>query len=595
MTRISEEALETALVQLSEFAPVKTRSNWLAVYLAAARMKAKEYPFTADGANHAVDDAFVLVPNVANGRVNPFISLKSKVRWLKNSGSGRMTVWNTSTRGNAQSVLFNDGHIGNGLRDDALDVLLAELRDDASDAPLPARDAVATLLVRDVEWPKEPDPRDVHQAAADFIGLSLADFDRLTSDHSLGVPFLGQPEWSADALQQWEYGPRQQKRNVELGTADASASEISAEEIGALPIAFEEFLALHGIASSMAEIRDLLAATLSGQLIIMAGPSGSGKSLMASALAAFFAKKDRRTRLEASRFLARQEEFLGYYSQLAGKQFIAQPALLDLLSLDAAEAEESPIVTIEEANLSPIEGYLSALVHGLGATEANTLDFKLHALADPAPTMTDTVLVPPTLSLAPYPRFFATINVDADSPAPARKVVSRACVVLMETPSIEATIASSDILVQPSVHEADGPAAGVLGSPGLAFQRYADSGGADYQQSFAARAAELRDAVGGDVVNQRSLQKSLFYIAWFVELGGEVDSDEETTAVRIAVDNALLHFVLPTLPAHQFSATIEKLPNIHPESLLASRVDRLKSALDAQSFGPSPDFWGALS
>ena len=53
---------------------------------------------------------------------------------------------------------------------------------------------------------------------------------------------------------------------------------------------------------------------------------------MASALAAFFAPKDRRCRLEASRLLAKPEEFLGYYSHLADQKFMAYDSLLSLLS-----------------------------------------------------------------------------------------------------------------------------------------------------------------------------------------------------------------------------------------------------------------------
>lgn len=592
MARFSERALETALEQLSEFAPVKTRSNWISVFLVASRMATAQYPFTAEGANHGVADVFILAPDIPNGRVNPFIDLASRVRWLKNAQSGRSTVWNTSTRGNAQSILFNDDHIQNGLRQTALDTLLAELQDGT---PLPARDALAVLLARDIDWTTEPTASQVVLAAATFIGLDVDEFERLTSAHPLGVPFLGLPEWSPEALQLWGYGPKQQTLTADAMAGPATASDIPVEEVATLVAAFAAFLTKHGIASNNPEIRDLLASTLSSQLVIMAGPSGSGKSLMASALSAFFAKEDRRAKLEASRYLARQEEFLGYYSQIAGEQFIAQPALLDLLPLHADEAEYAPVVTIEEANLSPIEGYLSALVHGLGGTEAETLGFRLHARNDAVPTMTEDVSIPRQLNLAPYPRFFATINVDADSPAPARKVVSRACVVLMETPSIETTIASSDILVQPSLQDSDGPASDFLGSPGLAFRRYAESGGTEYQQAFAARAADLRDAVGGDVVNQRSLQKSLYYIAWYTELSGEMQGDDETAAVRVAIDNALLHFVLPTLPAHQFAAAIENLPEVSPDSVLASRIERLKTVVAAQTFGPSPDFWGALS
>ena len=84
--------------------------------------------------------------------------------------------------------------------------------------------------------------------------------------------------------------------------------------------------------------------------------------------------------------------------------------------------------------------------------------------------------VPQVLELQPYPRFFATINVDADSPAPARKVVSRACVILLETPTFETALAAADTLVHPSVEDAGGPAAAYIGKPTIAFDRYAATG-----------------------------------------------------------------------------------------------------------------------
>lgn len=84
--------------------------------------------------------------------------------------------------------------------------------------------------------------------------------------------------------------------SVELGPhrahdlSTASGEPISTESVGALPERFRRFLAQYGITTGGDdELLDLLAATLSSQFVIMAGPSGSGKSLMASALAAFFA------------------------------------------------------------------------------------------------------------------------------------------------------------------------------------------------------------------------------------------------------------------------------------------------------------------
>lgn len=600
MTRVSEEALETALRQLSEHASRTADSNWTQAFLAGRRIEAAGYASSTRGADKAVADLFTLIPNVRTGTLNPFINLDSTKRWLRSHEAGRSSVWNKGSRKNyAQTLLFNDEgegsdrHIANGIRDDAIEVLLEQFG--ALKMKAPAGPALAVLLCRDHEWSAVPTDDELQAAAAEELGLTLDEYKSFTTPTPLGVPVLGACEWSATLLVASPLGP---PLDAQPGTSVVQGhgyEEARVEQIASLIEEFRRFATAYGVTASDGEIHDLLAATLSSQFVLMAGPSGSGKSLIASALAAFFARKDRRTRLEGSRFLARQEEFLGYYSHLAGEQFIAQAALLELLPLASTdERKDAPIVIIEEANLSPIEGYLSALVHGLGSTEAGALSFLLHSRSNDVPTMDDDVTVPSRLTLAPYPRFFATINVDADSPSPARKVASRSCVVLTDTPSIEKARASADILSQPSIEEADGPASTILGRPSAAFARYSESGSDLYEEALLRRGGQLREVVGTEVVNFRAYQKALFYIAWYIELAGEAEPQPDSL-VAMAVDNAILHFVLPTLTTHQFAAAIEGLSDIAPMSVLANRVDRLKITLETQNFGPAPDFWGALS
>lgn len=594
MSRYSEEALESALTQLTNHAASgKARSNWTSTFLTAARMAKAGYSRTSSGADSAVTDLFKLIPNNARGRINPFINLTSKMRWLQVRDSGRKTVWNNATRGNPQAPLFINDHIENGLRSTAIDVLLESL---GTEEPLPARDALAVLLTRERDWPAEPAREDLHRAASDFLGLSQLDFDRITADEPLDVPVMGADEWSPEKLEAWAYGPPRLEV-VQPPAGVAVQEEAPVASVHELHDQFRRFLGSHGIsAGSHEETLDLLAATLSSQLLVMAGPSGSGKSLMAAALSSFFASKGRRRKLEATRLLARREEFFGYYSHLAGQKFMAYDQLLELLELSSDSAiTTSPVLTIEEANLSPIEGYLSPLVHGLSGLETETLVMPLHSQPADVESQVPNVSVPPKLMLRPYPRFFATINVDADSPAPARKVVSRSCVVLLETPSVDTTLSAADTLVQPSVEDARGQAAGLLGRPTLAYERYTELGGDLYQQAMKARAELLRDEVGTDVISPRAFLKSLMYIAWYLELSGIEDPDLGEPAIEAAADNALLHFVLPSLPASQFASALTVLSTGQRHGVLAGRVARLQTAMAAQQFGPPPDFWGALS
>jgi hypothetical protein len=565
----------------------------MSTFLVAQRMKTAGYPNSVRGSNQGVSDLFVLVPDNPRGRSNPFVDLDSGYRWLKVEDSGRATVWNTGTRNGAQTVLFNQGHFQNGLSPDAIDVLLQNLGDEE---PLPARDALAVLLTRDLEWSTEPTRLDLHNAAQAIIGLSQQDFDLITEDIELLVPVLGEPEWSPELLADSDLGPPPvEAEEEEAGTA-VPAEDIPIQSVQDLPEQFRKFLGTYGIATgSRDELLDLLAAALSSQFVIMAGPSGSGKSLMASALSAFFAPEDHRRRLEAARLLAKPEEFFGYYSHLAGDRFTAYEALLLLLGLDMAPDSTSPMITIEEANLSPIEGYLSALIYGLDGLETTNLPVRLHTQPGEVVSQVPDQKVPSVLEIQPYPRFFATINVDADSPAPARKVVSRACVVLMETPTFETALAAADMLVHPSVEDATGPAAAHIGRPTIAFSRYAETGSEVYQQALAERATTLRDKLGVDVIAPRQLLHSLMYMAWFVELTSETEPEQGSPAVEAAADNAILHFVLPSLPAAQFERALQALDDGHRTGVLKTRLERLRNVVSEQQFGPPPDFWGALS
>jgi hypothetical protein len=592
MPLCSEAALEAALRELSEHAASsRARSNWMSTFLVAQRMQAAGYPYTTAGADSGVDDLFVLVPAHPRGRSNPFVDLGSDYRWGQVENSGRKTVWNTGTRNGAQTGLFNQGHFSNGLRPDAIDVMLQHL---GTEEPLPGQDALSVLLTRNHDWPSQPSRQELHDAARTILGLSQHDFERITDNVELAVPVLRTPEWSPELLEASELGPP--AATAAGGAPAAPVEDIPIESVQDLPEQFRKFLGNYGIATgSHDELVDLLAAALSSQFVIMAGPSGSGKSLMASALAAFFAPKDRRCRLEASRLLAKPEEFLGYYSHFAGEKFMAYDQLLLLLALHSAGDGTPPMITIEEANLSPMEGYLSALVHGLGGLETPILPVRLHTQAEKVDSQVPDQKVPPVVELQPYPRFFTTINVDADSPAPARKVVSRACVVLLETPTFETALAAADTLVHPSVEDAGGPASALIGRPTIAFDRYAGTGSDVYQQALSERAAVLREKLGVDVIAHRQLQHSLMYMAWCVELSGETEAEQDHPAVEAAADNALLHFVLPSLPAAQFEHALEVLSDGRRAGVLATRLGRLRSVVAEQQFGPPPDFWGALS
>ena len=85
------------------------------------------------------------------------------------------------------------------------------------------------------------------------------------------------------------------------------------------------------------------------------------------------------------------------------------------------------------------------------------------------------------------------------------------------------------------------------------------------------------------------------YMAWYVELAGEVEPEQGQPVVEAAADNALLHFVLPSLPATQFERALEALDDGNRSGVLKRRLTRLRRIVSEHQFGPPPDFWGALS
>ena len=224
MARCSEAALEEALRELSEHAASsRARSNWMSTFLVAQRMHAADYPNTVAGANSGVDDLFALLPGHRRGRSNPFVDLGSVYRWGQVEDSGRKTVWNHGTRQGAQIVLFNQDHFSNGLRPDAIDVMLQHL---GTEEPLPGRDALAVLLTREHDWSV------VTFACESCIAppvrsstWSQQDFDRITADTVLAVPVLGMPEWSPELLAASELRPT--TRDDDSRSADVRQSRIS--------------------------------------------------------------------------------------------------------------------------------------------------------------------------------------------------------------------------------------------------------------------------------------------------------------------------------------------------------------------------------
>ncbi len=383
---------------------------------------------------------------------------------------------------------------------------------------------------------------------------------------------------------------------------------------------FDKLLTDLGLSFDHSTRVDLLAAYLSCQFLLLAGPSGTGKSTAARVLQEFFTTQDSAATVEARRQLIGPEDLVGYYSALGGR-YLGTPDLPALVAIGSGGPEScSPALLVEEINLSPVEGYLSAFMHGLSRPTTKTVPWTLYSSSDFLEGEEEPD-VPQRLSFVPFPRLLGTINVDATAMAPSPKVTSRACVVLIEPADRVDFARAEDYLKADSsgVPPRSARGAAFVESPALALASLAgDEGrrndlkaGLEGLVASVIKGASEQQTVGRleNFVTRRQATQMLCYVAWFSLLAEGYtlwSSTAVENAVKIAAENALLHFVLPGLPPAEFTAVLTYLTKsslisspADPKqlgSVLASRVKRLESAA-GESFiaGRYLDFWDRLS
>lgn len=415
-----------------------------------------------------------------------------------------------------------------------------------------------------------------------------------------------------------------------LGRALAAPTELAG--LQDLPGELVSYAAARGVSLDLATATDVLACVLSSHLILFAGPSGTGKSTIARLLASFLSRDDATAVLEARSGWAGPEDAFGYYSSLTS-QFAQTPDTPRLVALHefavgalAGEQLEldraaSSVLLVEEANLSPIEGYLAPVTHGLSAVRVPLVAWPLHAQRSGADDSDDLQEVPPTAILGPWPRVFATINVDANSVAPARKVTARAAVVLLEPEESWDAGAEAERLLSPAVSGADltndvtgaglsaAPVDGIgsararvrmMGDPTSA-RAALDLGGLTAVLQHFGRLLEVIGDGAPLVPSRRDSERAANFMAYFIALGGGPGDDQ---LARVAAENAVVHVILPQLPMHLFAGAVERLAADELSEAadagglgggLGQRVRRLRAATSGMLFTDSMDFWAALS
>lgn len=360
------------------------------------------------------------------------------------------------------------------------------------------------------------------------------------------------------------------------------------DALAGIPNAFGTFCASRGIVYEDGVRRDMLAAILASQLVLMAGPSGTGKSTGARVLAEFFTDSTASRPFDVRPLWTGPDGLVGYYSPLANAYEEAD-GLAPLVDLSASPPQRVPFAILEEANLSPIEVYFGGVITQLSGLTAAKVEWRLHRQAG--------LTAPPlSVTLEPYPRFLATINVDSTAAAPSPKVCGRALTVLLEAPDVKLAINSTSAIgTTPPTPST--PGASVIGNPQAAwFAVLAAGAGATLTGALSTLCATLEADLKANHVSPRDVQRCVLFMAWYVALA-EHDAGFTTLAdaAAEAAELAVLHVVLPGLGSGQFGSAVQSLKKVATvDGLLDQRLDRVLASTKG-IYGAPPDYWAALS
>ena len=192
--RIGAAAMNAALRDFKGLQYSKAKVSMFESFLTAKWMESNgRYPDPAIAdTNEAVSALFDVVPGERLGRLYPF-----RYDWMVAEDSGRKTVWNNTTRGSKLATsIFNGEDIRQGPAPNAPAILADALADDR----LPSKQALAVLLLRDMEFDDNDDWATAEAQLLTFLAITQDALDTVTENRPLGVSLLGKPEWAPDEI-----------------------------------------------------------------------------------------------------------------------------------------------------------------------------------------------------------------------------------------------------------------------------------------------------------------------------------------------------------------------------------------------------------
>jgi 5-methylcytosine-specific restriction protein B len=183
-----------------------------------------------------------------------------------------------------------------------------------------------------------------------------------------------------------------------------------------------------GLALEAGQFGRLSAALLTKRFVILTGLSGSGKTKLAHAFAAWIAESDAQYRVVAvGADWTTNENLLGYQDALR-PEIYRKPTngALDLMLRARDDATRPYFLILDEMNLSHVERYFADMLSAIESGEP----IALHSATEDLPGGDDDTLhVPPRLALPKNLFIVGTVNVDETTYMFSPKVLDRANVI----------------------------------------------------------------------------------------------------------------------------------------------------------------------